>query len=367
MKGQIMIDMLLNKFFFLLSFVTSLTVIILIHPGASAMGRLYLQLSKVDTLIPYEAGEAPGKENQIGWYLRHQGMLLLAIMALLNMSGILIMLQSKVMKNPVSVVFLINAVFNASIKSLMLSFPLLHATGLCYSLSALYVRINAWLRCLSFKHSLKALHNIPAHLHRCDPFNVPTNVQRCDHFNVPTNVQRCDPFNIPTNVQRCDPFSVPINVQRYDPFSVPTNVQRCKPFIVVSRIKVYPEEDEVDVLQVANLLLFSLGLLLAVYLLSAAVDYLRVQHERTSELVHRFRTDSGKVCTAWLSSVQLFSLQLLHSSPQFRVAGFFSIDRSFLLAMIGNLATYLVILLQFRDTNSANCSTATKDANRTIV
>nr|XP_053653381.1 putative gustatory receptor 28b isoform X3 [Cherax quadricarinatus] len=225
MKGQIMIDMLLNKFFFLLSFVTSLTVIILIHPGASAMGRLYLQLSKVDTLIPYEAGEAPGKENQIGWYLRHQGMLLLAIMALLNMSGILIMLQSKV----------------------------------------------------------------------------------------------------------------------------------------------YPEEDEVDVLQVANLLLFSLGLLLAVYLLSAAVDYLRVQHERTSELVHRFRTDSGKVCTAWLSSVQLFSLQLLHSSPQFRVAGFFSIDRSFLLAMIGNLATYLVILLQFRDTNSANCSTATKDANRTIV
>ncbi|XP_069977758.1 putative gustatory receptor 28a [Penaeus vannamei] len=103
-----------------------------------------------------------------------------------------------------------------------------------------------------------------------------------------------------------------------------------------------------DTFLMLTTLLSALNNLVCLGIISWAVDTLKGQHGSTAEEVHSCRT--AVLTHDTVSALQHFSLQLIHSSPQLSVGGFFAVDRSFLLVLIGNLATYLVILLQFRGT-----------------
>ncbi|XP_011875520.1 PREDICTED: putative gustatory receptor 2a, partial [Vollenhovia emeryi] len=49
-----------------------------------------------------------------------------------------------------------------------------------------------------------------------------------------------------------------------------------------------------------------------------------------------------------LLQLKQFSLQLLHRKLAFTANGYFALDNSFLHSLIGTVATYLVILVQFQ-------------------
>ncbi|XP_071627272.1 uncharacterized protein [Temnothorax longispinosus] len=63
------------------------------------------------------------------------------------------------------------------------------------------------------------------------------------------------------------------------------------------------------------------------------------------------------------SELKQFSLQLLHHKVQFTAKGYFALDNSFLHSLIGTVATYLVILMQFQMGSSSkpHCNCTKKD------
>ncbi|KAK7051428.1 hypothetical protein SK128_010948, partial [Halocaridina rubra] len=73
--------------------------------------------------------------------------------------------------------------------------------------------------------------------------------------------------------------------------------------------------------------------LISLSILAWAVDFLRAKHESTTEAVHSCRTDLKAVDDSTVNALQLFSLQLLHSTPELSVAGFFAVDRTLILAV----------------------------------
>ncbi|XP_039279981.1 putative gustatory receptor 28b [Nilaparvata lugens] len=71
------------------------------------------------------------------------------------------------------------------------------------------------------------------------------------------------------------------------------------------------------------------------------------QANQTSKIVsHLFNRD---LTSTKRRQLRTFSLQLLHHDAKFSVYGLFNIDNSLILSVIGTIAIYLVILIQFRD------------------
>ncbi|KAL6259629.1 hypothetical protein P5V15_009545 [Pogonomyrmex californicus] len=67
--------------------------------------------------------------------------------------------------------------------------------------------------------------------------------------------------------------------------------------------------------------------------------------------------------------LKLFSLQILHRDNTFS-AKFFAVDASFFASMVGNVTTYLIILVQFLNmTNSCNMSAINEgyDMNEGVI
>ncbi|EEB13498.1 Gustatory receptor PhGr6 [Pediculus humanus corporis] len=92
------------------------------------------------------------------------------------------------------------------------------------------------------------------------------------------------------------------------------------------------------------------------------VSVLSVQEaEKTANYLHELFIDNDDVDVK--EEIEIFSLQLLHRKVEFNACGFFKLDFTLLYSMVGAVTTYIIILMQFQDTEETSTSNA---ANTTI-
>ncbi|CAL1688435.1 unnamed protein product [Lasius platythorax] len=86
--------------------------------------------------------------------------------------------------------------------------------------------------------------------------------------------------------------------------------------------------------------------------------------EKTGKVVHNILSCAiGKEAK---SELKEFSLQILHRKIQFTANGYFTLDNSFLHSLIGTVATYLVILVQFQmGSSGSQCNCTRNDSQNT--
>ncbi|XP_020292580.1 putative gustatory receptor 28b isoform X2 [Pseudomyrmex gracilis] len=96
----------------------------------------------------------------------------------------------------------------------------------------------------------------------------------------------------------------------------------------------------------SNTVFWLIFLIYPVCLLTNRITKISNEIGKTGNVVHDLLSCAvGKKAEAELKQ---FSLQLLHRNIRFTVNGYFSLDNSFLHSLIGTVATYLVILVQFQ-------------------
>ncbi|XP_077300776.1 putative gustatory receptor 28b [Arctopsyche grandis] len=81
------------------------------------------------------------------------------------------------------------------------------------------------------------------------------------------------------------------------------------------------------------------------YSISFACSKTKEEADMSSILLHKMAIDDDDDFTR--TSVEMFSLQMLHQKVEFTACGFFPVDFSVLYMIIGAVTTYLVFLIQF--------------------
>ncbi|XP_012539968.2 putative gustatory receptor 28a isoform X2 [Monomorium pharaonis] len=105
-------------------------------------------------------------------------------------------------------------------------------------------------------------------------------------------------------------------------------------------------DDILEYETLSNTIIWLLFLLYPISLLTNRITKILNEMGKTGNEVHSLL--SCAVGKETKSELKQFSLQLLHRKIQFTANGYFTLDNTFLHSLIGTMATYLVILVQFQ-------------------
>nr|XP_031846910.1 putative gustatory receptor 28b [Nomia melanderi] len=117
------------------------------------------------------------------------------------------------------------------------------------------------------------------------------------------------------------------------------------------------DHESLELLSFVNTVIWIMFLIYPIGLLTVEVTNLLNEVEKIGILVHSLLKCAINGETK--SELKQFSLQLLHRKIKFTSYGYFSLDNSMFLSMLGSMSAYLIILLQFQlgsSVNSCNCT-----------
>ncbi|XP_034950880.1 putative gustatory receptor 28b [Chelonus insularis] len=83
-------------------------------------------------------------------------------------------------------------------------------------------------------------------------------------------------------------------------------------------------------------------------ILNGFVNKMVLQMKKTGEIIHEI-LDINFINMGVVEQLRQFSIELLHRNPRITVYGLFSLSSSLITSMIGMILTYMIILIQVRD------------------